>query len=546
MERDSNKNRLTEADELRRLAEERLLAKRADLNTLRTEEDSPRLVHELEVHLIELEMQNEDLRKLRDQAEKTLEKYTDLYDFAPVGYCTLNHDGAIQDSNFTAADLLGIERSMLTGRHFGLLVAPEFRPLFAEFFAKVLDATSKVSCDVKLSHEGPVPCYVRLEARIGSSEQEVRLAIINISGRKRAEEKFHSTRMRLAWVLEKTRIGMWLNELPLGRLTWDEQTRSLFFIEPESEATIELFWSRIHPDDREPTRLAVEKAIRDNTLYEIEHRAVHPSTGEIRWIHSAGQATYAADGTPTHFDGINYDISDRKRAEEALHEVEELNDKTLQALPAHIAVVDHLGQIIAVNQAWTDFAENNQAACAHSVAVGTNYIHVCQLAADDNDAEAGHALQGIEAVLDGTCEQFTSEYPCHTPQQQQWFLMTAVPLSGGKGGAVITHTNITARMLAEEELKKSHNDLEVRVRERTAELTQEIEERKKAEISLKDAYSEIKRLKNQLQAENIYLQQEVDRSYNFGEIIGQSIALTHVFSQVEQVAPMNATVLLLG
>jgi DNA-binding NtrC family response regulator len=77
-------------------------------------------------------------------------------------------------------------------------------------------------------------------------------------------------------------------------------------------------------------------------------------------------------------------------------------------------------------------------------------------------------------------------------------------------------------------------------------LTQEIEERKRAEESLQGTYAEIKQLKDRLQAENIYLQQEVDREYNFGEIIGKSIILSHVFSQVEQVAPMNATVLLLG
>jgi len=70
--------------------------------------------------------------------------------------------------------------------------------------------------------------------------------------------------------------------------------------------------------------------------------------------------------------------------------------------------------------------------------------------------------------------------------------------------------------------------------------------RRMAEDSLQVAYAEIKQLKDRLQAENIYLQQEVDRNYNFGEIVGQSKVLTHVFSQVVQVAPMNATVLLLG
>ena len=104
-----------------------------------------------------------------------------------------------------------------------------------------------------------------------------------------------------------------------------------------------------------------------------------------------------------------------------------------------------------------------------------------------------------------------------------------------------------------EELGRSHDLLELRVSERTSELTranlqltQEIDERKKAEKSLQTAFAEIKRLNDRLQVENIYLQQDIAREYNFGEIIGQSSTLAAVCLQIEQVAPMNATVLLLG
>ncbi|MFA7406173.1 MAG: sigma-54 dependent transcriptional regulator, partial [Pelobacteraceae bacterium] len=113
--------------------------------------------------------------------------------------------------------------------------------------------------------------------------------------------------------------------------------------------------------------------------------------------------------------------------------------------------------------------------------------------------------------------------------------------------------NMLEVRLLYKKLELNNVALEQTVLDRTADLlkanmqlTQEIEERKKAEGSLQGTYAEIKLLKDRLQAENIYLQQEVDRRYNYGEIIGQSNALSRVFSQVEQVAPMNATVLLLG
>jgi len=113
--------------------------------------------------------------------------------------------------------------------------------------------------------------------------------------------------------------------------------------------------------------------------------------------------------------------------------------------------------------------------------------------------------------------------------------------------------NILEVRLLYKKIVNNNKALELTVQERTGDLlkanmqlTQEIEERKKAQDSLHGTYAEIKQLKERLEAENIYLRHEVDRQSNFGEIIGQSDLLSRVFSQVEQVAPMNATVLLLG
>jgi PAS domain S-box-containing protein len=104
----------------------------------------------------------------------------------------------------------------------------------------------------------------------------------------------------------------------------------------------------------------------------------------------------------------------------------------------------------------------------------------------------------------------------------------------------------TIRKHFEENLQSAHDHLEKLVQERTGELLREIEERKKTEATLISKNAEIEVLKDRLQAENVYLQREVDRPYNFGDVIGQSKVLVHVFNQVEQVAQMNATILLLG
>ena len=108
----------TAATQLRRQAEERLRAKKAELHPPRSEKDAKRLVHELEVHQIELEMQNAELRRAQEELELSRNKYIDLYDFAPVGYFTFDTQGLILEVNLTGAKLLGIERKLLLKKPF--------------------------------------------------------------------------------------------------------------------------------------------------------------------------------------------------------------------------------------------------------------------------------------------------------------------------------------------------------------------------------------------------------------------------------------------
>src|ERR1700693_2555006 len=118
--------------ELRRRAEARLKQKsqRSQGEAERTSHDTQRLVQELQIHQIELEMQNEQLEQARGETEAALERYTDLYEFAPPGSFTLDRDGTIRQANLTGAGLLGVDRSRLVNRRFGLFVAENSRPAF--------------------------------------------------------------------------------------------------------------------------------------------------------------------------------------------------------------------------------------------------------------------------------------------------------------------------------------------------------------------------------------------------------------------------------
>src|SRR5262249_38605148 len=110
--------------DLRDRAEAAWRARHRDLRAT-SHEDLTRVVHELEVHQIELELQNEELRRAQDEAEAARQQFSDLYDFAPVGYLTINQDARITQANLTAATMLGIERHRLVGQRFAVFVQRE-------------------------------------------------------------------------------------------------------------------------------------------------------------------------------------------------------------------------------------------------------------------------------------------------------------------------------------------------------------------------------------------------------------------------------------
>jgi PAS domain S-box-containing protein len=193
-----DKRELTAAAELRRHAEDRLQAKTAELQPPRTEVETLRLVHELEVHRIELEVQNAELRRSRDELEATLEKYSDLYDFAPLGYVTLDGAGSVRAVNLTGAGLLGVERSRLIGRRFEQFVAAADRPAFTAFLGKVLTSQAREACEVALLKEGNHPLFVQIEAVAAPSGEECRAALIDISDRRQLEENLNILHADLA------------------------------------------------------------------------------------------------------------------------------------------------------------------------------------------------------------------------------------------------------------------------------------------------------------------------------------------------------------
>jgi PAS domain S-box-containing protein len=181
---------------LRRAAEARLKGKRANPPP-QTKADQQRLQHELEVHQIELEMQNEELRQSRAEIGAALERFSDSFDFAPVGYFYLTTDGAIQLVNLTGASLLGLGRAELKGQRLQVFVAEPDRPAFSNFFQRAFTTKTKQACDIALATKGRMPLHAHLEATLALDGVNCRIVMFDLTERKRAEAVLES-RARLS------------------------------------------------------------------------------------------------------------------------------------------------------------------------------------------------------------------------------------------------------------------------------------------------------------------------------------------------------------
>lgn len=121
----------------------------------------------------------------------------------------------------------------------------------------------------------------------------------------------------------------------------------------------------------------------------------------------------------------------------------------LDSLPANIAVLGPSGEILAVNLSWQEFAEANQMADHALMGVGANYLSVCRSAITDPDARA--ALKGIRHVMSGSVSSFYHEYACHSPTEKRWFALRATPLLDYPSYVVVSHENISERVLADQQ-----------------------------------------------------------------------------------------------
>jgi PAS domain S-box-containing protein len=320
---------------LRRLAEEQLRDNRGTAYPPGTEEEPLRLLHELQVHQIELEMQNEELRQARaerEEMEARLGKYSDIYDFAPVAYFNLDHRGIIRAVNITGTGFLGIARSLLIGRRMDCFISDETRPVFHDFLDKVFESETKETCEIVLQKERHSPLVVQVKAVLTESREECRAVVIDITERKRLLDQLQLTQ----FCVDKAAICIFriseegnirfANELACLSLGYTpEELYSMTIFEIDPTFNVERF------QDHRNTVCA-----KGLGTFETVHRRKDSSTFPVEI--TVNYHEYQGKGFTVSF---ARDITERKRAEEELQQALEAATSVNNTMRRLVRTVAH-------------------------------------------------------------------------------------------------------------------------------------------------------------------------------------------------------------
>jgi len=262
-------------------------------------------------------------RVTRDLRESEA-RYRSIVEATPECVKIVARDGVLLQINAAGLRMIGApsEASVIGHRVYDMVV-PEDRARYRAFNEEVCRGQNgRISFEIigfGGARRSMETTAVALPAAGGGF---VQLAVTrDVTDRVAAEHALVESRARLEYAVLLSGVGFWYCDLPFDELTWDERVKAHFFLPPDARVTIETFYDRIHPDDREATRRAIDAAIMEHGRYDVVYRTVDPASGACKWIRAIGGTAYDPDGTPRRFDGVTVDITAQKLEEERLARV---------------------------------------------------------------------------------------------------------------------------------------------------------------------------------------------------------------------------------
>ncbi len=401
----------------------------------------------------------EDALQLANVAlQKNVARTQLLLDSALDGIVSMDADGKVIGWNAQAEQIFGYSGEQALGCELAaLIVPPAYRERHRQGLLRFLATGASNIIGTRLeitalradASEFPIELTVSILGQKG--DYSFSAYVRDITERKQVETELRESEQNFRQLLQLMPLPMSISNVS-GEVTFiNNRFEQLFGYTLSDISTLDDWWLKAYPDDdyrswvMQRWETAMERAMRENTDIEPIEYNVCCKDGTVRIIVFSGFCF--ADS----FVAVGVDVTERKQMEEKLRDSDAFSISILNSLTSHIAVLDAQGVIIAVNNAWRRFAQENG---LNQEMLGLNYLDACKNTFNQPYGDEENAAQdGIQAVLAGWRETFHLEYSCHSPTQQRWFQMNVSPLLGSRRGVVISHKNITVRKKAQEALQ---------------------------------------------------------------------------------------------
>jgi two-component system, cell cycle sensor histidine kinase and response regulator CckA len=339
--------------DLRDRAEERLgeaLFAQKDLSLL-TRRDIETLVHELNVHQIELEMQKDELRAAQDREEELKNKYLDLYDFAPVGYLTIDESGIITEANLTGSELLGMAKPRVIGKHFHTFVAHTDQDTYYFHRRRLIDDGAIQACEITVLREDGSQFRVSLQSLPlhdpGGQYVGCRTILSDVTEREQAENALRASEEKYRATFNNAAVGIDLVDRE-GRFLEANETLSEFLGYTREELRNLTIFDVTHPEDAKQTKEAYEALVGGSVAtYGLEKRYLRKD-GAVVWADTSVSAIRSADGQYRLTVGVIADITNRKKSQELGRRLATAVEQVAET----IVITDTKGTILYVNPAF--------------------------------------------------------------------------------------------------------------------------------------------------------------------------------------------------
>ena len=402
-------------------------------------------------------------RKLRESEER----FAEVFKQAPFGMCVSGLDWCFLRVNAELCRMLGYtEEELLATTWAGLIHPSDLEESLQRMEQIAKDPSACLEAEKRYIHRNGSVVWGRMKiSAIRDAHGTVECFLVHvedITEHRQAEEALDESEDRFRNIADSSPTMLWVTDAE-GGLQFANRML-LEFGGATLEQTQGGKWhSLLHPDDAPGYMEAVERAVRERTPFRTETR-VRRADGEWRWFGSNATPRFSASGEFLGHVGLSADITERKQAEQALRDSQEFAQSTIDALSSHVCVLNEAGTIIAVNRAWKEFTDANRPKFqSHDCCgEGVSYLDVCDQAAGPDATEAAAFAAGLRNVLHGEGEQFSLEYPCHSPSERRWFIARARRFSVNRLPRIlIEHINITELKRSEEALRESEERFRV-------------------------------------------------------------------------------------